>query len=61
VLDDTWQTRKEILAQLDEPKPSFEQMRLALSDMGDTAERKPAESKPGATYRYRRAQPALPP
>lgn len=65
VLNGDWQTRKEILAALDEPQPGLEQLRLALETLvGEgVAERDPAQPKPGATYRYRLAgvQPNLPP
>lgn len=59
LLNSEWQTRKELLEDLDEPKPAQEQLRLALKALVEdgTAERDPKGDKPGVTYRYRLAQP----
>ena len=58
-----WRTRKELLEDLEEPKPAMEQLRLALNALvaEGAVERDPAVDKPGATYRYRLTQPHLPP
>lgn len=63
VLTDEWQTRKSIMADLENPRPSYEQLRRALNDLvGDgIAERDPAETHQGATYKWRAAQPHLQP
>lgn len=63
ILNGDWRTRKELLEELGEPKPAMEQLRLALNALvaEGAAERDPATDKPGATYRYRLAQPNLPP
>lgn len=67
LLNGDWQTRKEVLEELDEPKPAQEQLRIALNALvaDGVAGRDPTADKPGATYRYRLArpdaQPHLPP
>ena len=63
ILNGDWRTRKELLEDLEEPKPAMEQLRLALNALvaEGAAERDPATDKPGATYRYRLARPHLPP
>jgi hypothetical protein len=64
VLSGEWQTRREILEGLEDPKPAMEQLRLALNALVQEglAERDPAEERRGATYRYRLAtKPELPP
>lgn len=63
-LNGEWQSRKDILAALDEPRPGLEQLRIALEALvaEGAVVRDPALSKPGATYRYRLAgaEPNLP-
>ena len=63
VLTEDLRSRKEIMADLDEPRPSFEQLRRALSDLvrEGVAQRDPAEDRKGATYKWRAAQPHLQP
>lgn len=62
-LNGAWAKTREIWEQLSEPRPSLEQVRLALNALfaEGAAERDPAADKPGATYRYRLAQPHLQP
>lgn len=61
VLGEEWSTRKELMAAMPQPHPSFEQLRRALSDLvfEGSAERDPAEEKAGVTYRWRSIQPHL--
>lgn len=51
-----------MLDSLGDPKPSQEQLQLALVALvaEGTVERDPKQDKAGATYRYRHAQPHLP-
>lgn len=64
LMTNNWQTARQIRDALPEPKPSEEQVRLALHELYDKGliERDPQEPKPGKTYRYRRStlQPPLP-
>ncbi len=55
ILGGEWRTRKELLDDLEDPKPAMEQLRLALNALvtDGVVERDPAEEKRGATYRYR--------
>ncbi len=61
LLTDEWQTRQTVMADLEQPRPSFEQLRRALDDLvrDGLAERDPAEERPGKTYKWRAAQPHL--
>ena len=54
LMTDKWQTARQIRDALPEPKPSEEQVRLALNELYDDGlvERDPQEPKPGKTYRY---------
>lgn len=58
LLDDEWHKRKDLASQLPEPKPSMDTITRALEDLvaAGEAERNPAETKQGATYRYRLAK-----
>lgn len=55
VLTVEWATRKEIIAELDEPKPGGELVRQVLNDLvsDGEAERDPVEDKAGTTYKWR--------
>ena len=60
VLSDQWQKTREDLDLLEEPRPSHEQVRLALRDLASdsSAERHPSLSlgdKAGSTYYWKRA------
>lgn len=60
-LTDELLSRKEIMAALPTPRPSFEQLRRVLTDLvaEGVAQRDPAEERAGATYRWRLAEPHL--
>jgi hypothetical protein len=55
VLSDDWARTREVLDELSDPKPSLEQVRLALNALvaGGSVERDPMVEKRGVTYRYR--------
>lgn len=57
-LDAEYKSRKEIIAGLADPKPSYELVRSVLSDLvsDGRAERVPLEDKQGATYKWRKPQ-----
>lgn len=61
VLTDEWVKTSELLAGLDDPKPSDNQLRKALNALCSEmlAMRDPKDDKAGATYKWRRA-PHLP-
>jgi len=63
VLNGDWQTTKEVWEALEEPRPSKEQVRLALAALvgSGSIRRDPVEDKRGATYRFCLAQPHFQP
>jgi hypothetical protein len=62
-LGDDWTTRKALIEELEEPRPSQEIMRQVLEKLTREghAERDPKEDRRGATYRWRRTSLTRPP
>jgi len=58
---DVWLRTAEVRERLNEPRPSASQVRRALDTLRaqGAVEREPGSDRPGATYRWRAAQPNL--